>query len=264
MTVAVRSILLRGFDQQMAELIGEAMVAHGAKLLRPAQPTRIERTAGGRLRVTLAREGGAAPLEEEFDTVFTATGRGADTARLNLAAAGVAAEPDGKLRCAAEQTSVPHIYAIGDVVAGRPELTPVAIMAGRLLARRLFGGASEAMDYETVPTTVFTPLEYGAIGLSEEDAVARHGAAAVEVFHANYTPLEWAVVAERPQGKCYAKLVVHKADANRVVGFHVLGPNAGEVTQGWACAMRLGATYEAFTSTVGIHPTSAEEFTTLR
>lgn len=262
-TVAVRSILLRGFDQQIAELIGEAIVEHGARLLRATLPTRIERAAGGRLAVTLRHSETGAESVELFDTVFTATGRVADTARLGLDAAGVRAQADGKLACVHEQTNVPHIYAVGDVVAGRPELTPVAIMAGRLLARRLFGGATEGMDYERIPTTVFTPLEYGCVGLSEEDAIAKFGAGAVEVFHANYTPLEWAVVEARPQGKCYAKLIVHTADDERVVGFHVLGPNAGEITQGWGAAIRLGATYQSFISTVGIHPTSSEEFTTL-
>ena len=264
-TVAVRSILLRGFDQQIAELIGEHMSSHGVKFLRPATPSRIERTANGRLRVELTQGGGGgdAPTTviDEFDTVFVATGREADTRGLGLAAAGLAAGADGKLACRNEQTAVPHIYAIGDVVAGKPELTPVAIMAGKLLARRLFGGAAVGMDYERIPTTVFTPLEYGAVGLSEEDAIARFGNADVEVFHSFFTPLEWSVVEARPQGKCYAKLIVHKSDSNRIVGFHVLGPNAGEVTQGWGAAIKLGATHESFSSTVGIHPTTAEEFT---
>ena len=280
-TVLVRSILLRGFDQQMAEKIGEHMAQHGVAFVRPATPLRIEKPAAGRLRVTWRIEAPATGTEapapgapapgsehsEEFDSVFTATGRYADTGKLGLAAAGVKTDRDGKVVCEAEQSvSVPHIYAVGDVVSGKPELTPVAIAAGKKLARRLYGGSAEGMDYEKVPTTVFTPLEYGCIGLSEEAALERFGEAQVEVYHSTFTPLEWTVVPARSgegAATCYAKLVVHKADANRVVGFHVLGPNAGEVTQGWACAMRLGATYESFCETVGIHPTLAEEFTTL-
>jgi hypothetical protein len=168
----------------------------------------------------------------------------------------------GKLNCKGEQTNVPHIYAIGDVVSGNPELTPVAIMAGKLLAKRLYANGTEGMDYDRIPTTVFTPLEYGCCGLSEEDAIARYGDQ-LEVYHSNYTPLEWTIVESRPHNKCYVKLLVNKADSNRVVGFHILGPNAGEITQGWACAVKLGATYETFSSTVGIHPTTAEELTTL-
>ena len=263
-TILVRSILLRGFDQNIAERIGDNMAeAHGVKFVRPAVPKAIEKLASGRLRVTWAHADTGAEAADEFDTVFVATGRGADTKGLNLGAAGVAVDKSGKVPTVAEQTNVPHIYAIGDVVLGMPELTPVAIAAGKLLARRLYGGSAEGMDYERIATTVFTPLEYGCVGLSEEAAIAAFGADNVDVFHSAFTPLEWAVVESRPQNKCYAKLVVHKVDAGRIVGFHILGPNAGEVTQGWAAAVRMGATYDSFCSTVGIHPTVSEEFTTL-
>ena len=263
--VMVRSILLRGFDRQCAEMIGEHMAGHGVRFIKEAEPSRIEKTAEGKLRVFYrggGGGGGGGEASEEFDTVFVAVGRKADTVGLNLAAAGVEVAKDGKLPAHAEQTNVPHIYAIGDVLAGLPELTPVAIAAGKLLARRLFGGATQGMDYEKVPTTVFTPLEYGCVGLAEEAALASFGEGNVEVFHSQFKPLEWSVNIDR-EGSCYAKIIVHKADNNRVVGFHVLGPHAGEVTQGWACAIRLGATYESFLTTVGIHPTLAEEFTGL-
>lgn len=161
-TIMVRSILLRGFDQQIADVIGGHMGEHGVRFVRPAVPTRIEKQADGKLKVTWVNSETGAEASELYDTVFTATGREADLKGLNLASAGVPVERDGKIKCADEQTAVPHIYAIGDVVSGKPELTPVAIMAGRLLAQRLFGGASEAMDYDRIPTTVFTPLEYGA------------------------------------------------------------------------------------------------------
>lgn len=259
----VRSILLRGFDQQIAELIGAHMAGHGVTFIRPATPTSIEKTEDGKLKVTWINADSGASASEVFDTVFTATGRRADTAKLSLEAAGVALDKDGKIPCIAEQTNVPHIYAIGDVVSGKLELTPVAIAAGRLLAKRLYANATEGMDYDKVPTTVFTPLEYGCVGFSEEAAIARYGADGLEVYHSKFTPLEWTVVESRPQNACYAKIIVDKRDDERVVGFHILGPNAGEITQGWAAAMRLGATYASFASTVGIHPTVAEEFTTL-
>ena len=122
------------------------------------------------------------------------------------------------------------------------------------------------MDYERVATTVFTPLEYGCVGLSEEAATERLGADRIDVYHKSFVPLEWEVVPARTgedKVGCYAKIIVDRGDSNRVVGFHVLGPHAGEVTQGWACALRLGATYESFMDTVGIHPTMAEMFTKL-
>ena len=240
-----------------------------------AVPTSIEKLASGKMRVTWASNpdaaaasdagAGAATTTEsdEFDSVFTATGRSADTTSLNLSAAGVVTGKEGKIPTVGEQTNVPHVYAIGDVVVGVPELTPVAIASGRLLAARLYGGKTEGMDYDKVPTTVFTPLEYGCCGLSEEDAIARLGEEHVTVYHSSLTPLEWTVTSHRPPNKAYAKLIVHTADSDRVVGFHYLGPNAGEITQGWGAAMRLGATYESFSRTIGIHPTVAEEFTQL-
>lgn len=262
-TVMVRSILLRGFDEQIAEMIGKHMEEHGVKFVRPATPSKIEKTEDGRLKVTYLNAETGAEGSEVYDTVFTATGRVADTAKLNLAAAGVQTDKEGKIPTVGEQSNVPNIYAIGDVVSGKPELTPVAIAAGKLLARRLYGGSSEGMDYDKISTTVFTPLEYGCVGLSEEAAVARYGAEAVEVYHSNFTPLEWTIVESKPQNVCYAKIICNKTDDMRVIGFHILGPNAGEITQGWGAAVRLGATYTSFTSTVGIHPTIAEEFTTL-
>lgn len=161
-----------------------------------------------------------------------------------------------------EQTSVPNIYGIGDILDDKLELTPVAIQAGRLLAHRLYGDKNELCDYVNVATTVFTPLEYGCIGLSEEDAIAKFGEENVEVYHTNYQPLEY-TVAKRDMSGCYAKLVCNKSDNERVVGFHVLGPNAGEVTQGYAVAIKLGATKKDFDRTIGIHPTVSEVFTTL-
>jgi len=117
-------------------------------------------------------------------------------------------------------------------------------------------------NYDNVPTTVFTPLEYGCCGLSEEAAIEKFGAEAIEVYHTNFWPLEW-TVAHRPENDCYMKLVVNKSENEKVVGFHYLGPNAGEVTQGFAGMIALGATKENFDDLIGIHPTCAEGFTTL-
>lgn len=139
----------------------------------------------------------------------------------------------------------------------------MAIQAGRLLARRLAGVSDATFDYKTIPTTVFTPIEYGVCGLSEEDAIQSLGGEDnVEVYHSGLWPLEW-TVAHKPDNACYAKLVCDKTRNNLVVGFHYLGPNAGEVTQGFAGMMRLGAKKADFDDLVGIHPTCAEVFTTM-
>jgi len=148
------------------------------------------------------------------------------------------------------------------IFLGGHELTPVAIQAGKLLARRLVGSSQALTDYDLVPTTVFTPIEYGACGLSEEDALEKYGEDSIEVYHSSQWPLEW-TVAHRPENACYVKLIVNVQDEERIVGFHYLGPNAGEVTQGFAGMLKLKATKADMEDLVGIHPTCAEIFTTL-
>lgn len=263
-TVMVRSILLRGFDQQVAEKIGAYMASHNVKFIRPGVPKRVEKLASGQLEVTFQTGSDATEHRETFDTVFFATGRYACTREIGLEHAGVHVDTrTGKIPVdEKEATNVPNIFAIGDVILGKPELTPVAIEAGRLLAARLFGGATLLCDYQNVPTTVFTPLEYGAAGLSEDDALAKYGSDNIEVFHQMFTPLEW-TVPHREDNVCYAKLVCNKLDDMRVLGIHVLGPNSGEVVQGFGIALKLRATKADFDRLIGIHPTIAEIFTTL-
>ena len=161
------------------------------------------------------------------------------------------------------------------------ELTPVAIQAGERLARRLFADGDarrlpSSMDYSLVPTTVFTPVEYGCVGLSEADAIAKYGANEIDAFLWQWSSLEREALptpttveqGERPPN-CMAKLVClrdggNNPSAGRIVGFHFVGPNAGEVTQGFALAMRCGATKAALDDVVGIHPTDAEALTDMR
>lgn len=160
-----------------------------------------------------------------------AIGRYALTKDLNLDKVGIRVEPNGKIKVNdEEQTEVPHIYGIGDVIYGMLELTPVAIKAGKMLAYRLFGGAKEKMDYINVPTTVFTPLEYGTCGFTEEDAKAKFGAENIKTYYTEFKPLEWALNKGRPEGDAYVKVLVNTLDNNKVVGFHICAPNAGEIT----------------------------------
>ena len=140
-----------------------------------------------------------------------------------------------------------------------PELTPPAIMGGRLLAERLFNKGTQLMDYSNIATTVFTALEYGCIGLSEESAKEKFGEDNIEIYHTHFKPLEWNFNWEHEDNSCYTKIIVDKKDEERVVGFHYIGPHAGEVTQGYAVAMKMGAKWKDFKRTVGIHPTCAEE-----
>ncbi|XP_034089144.1 thioredoxin reductase 3 isoform X1 [Gymnodraco acuticeps] len=266
-TVMVRSILLRGFDQEMANRAGEHMEEHGVKFLRKYVPIKVEELEAGspgRLKVTAKSTESDEVIEGEYNTVLIAVGRDACTDKIGLDKTGVKVNPKtGKVPVSdEEQTNVPHIYAVGDILEGKWELTPVAIQAGRLLARRLYGGGKLKCDYINVPTTVFTPLEYGCCGLSEDRAIELYGQENLEVFHSLFWPLEF-TVPNRDNNKCYAKIICNKLDNDRVIGFHYLGPNAGEVTQGFGTAMKCGATKEQLDNTIGIHPTCAEIFTTL-
>ncbi|NWY37961.1 TRXR2 reductase, partial [Sylvia atricapilla] len=274
-TVMMRSVPLRGFDQakkticfttqqQMASLVTEHMESYGTKFLKRCFPTKVEKLKSNRLQVTWKNADLDTEETDSFDTVMWAVGRAPNTKTLNLETVGVKTNSEtGKIIVdASEATSVPHIYAVGDITEGRPELTPTAIAAGKLLAQRLFGQSSELMDYDNVPTTVFTPLEYGCVGLSEEAAVQRHGSDNIEVYHAYYKPLEF-TVAERDATQCYMKMVCLREREQRILGLHFIGPNAGEVIQGFALGIKCGATYPQMMKTVGIHPTCAEEVTKL-
>jgi len=269
-TVMMRSIPLRGFDQQMAMQVKNYMVEEGMAFLEQAVPTKVELAASGKKLVSYQFSDGRTE-SAEFDTVLVAVGRDVCTTEMGIENTGVKLNPkNGKIVTVDEQSSVPHIYAIGDVIDGDAleppsqltELTPVAIQAGKLLASRLYDGATEKMDYQGVPTTVYTPLEYGCCGLTEDVATAVLGADNIEVYHTYFKPLEW-TIPHRGDNACYAKLICNKADKERVVGLHVCGPNAGEQTQGFAVAMKCGATKKDFDNTVGIHPTCVEGFTTL-
>jgi thioredoxin reductase (NADPH) len=235
------------------------MESNGTRIVQGAQPASIEKLPSGKLLVRFTD--GAS---DEFDTVLAAVGRTADTAKLGLESVGVAVNPKTlKMTCTNEQSNVPHIYGIGDVVDGTPELTPVAILAGKLLAQRLYADNPQLMSYKDIATTVFTPLELGTIGYSEEDAIAKFGAAAVDCFVSAFTPLELSVVDSHTEGGCFAKVVVNTQENNKIIGMHIAAPNAGEIIQGFAVAFRKGMTHQDLLDTVGIHPTTAEEFTTM-
>ncbi|XP_031326953.2 thioredoxin reductase 3 isoform X1 [Camelus dromedarius] len=266
-TVMVRSVLLRGFDQEMAERLGSSLERLGVRFLRkfvPVAVLQLQKGSPGKLKVVARSTEGPETVEGVYNTVLLAIGRDSCTKGIGLEKIGVKInEKNGKIPVNdMEQTNVPYVYAVGDVLEGKPQLTPVAMQAGKLLARRLFGGCLEKCDYVNVPTVVFTPLEYGCCGLSEERAAQEYQRENLEVYHTLFWPLEW-TVACRDNNACYAKIICNKFDNERVVGFHILGPNAGEITQGFAAAMKCGLTKRLLDDTVGIHPTCAEVFTTL-
>ncbi|XP_043679595.1 thioredoxin reductase 1, mitochondrial isoform X2 [Vespula pensylvanica] len=259
-TVMVRSIVLRGFDQQMVQLVAEEMQNRGVHFIYQAKPKKVDKQADGRLLVDWVDNDGKVH-QDVYDTVLFAIGRQPLTKELKLENAGVKViSENGKIDAENEQTNVPNIYAVGDVLYRKPELTPVAIHAGKLLAKRLFANSKEKMDYANVATTIFTPLEYGSVGLSEEDAVSKYGADEIEIYHAYYKPTEF-FLPQKDVSHCYVKIIAFRKGDQRILGLHFIGPNAGEVIQGFAAAIKSNITFPILKSTVGIHPTNAEEFT---
>jgi glutathione reductase (NADPH) len=253
-----RERLLGSFDPLLRETLMEQMRADGIEFLTNTQIVGLERDQHGRLTLlcsTGTHLGG-------FDCVVWAIGRAPSTAGLNLVAAGLEPDELGYLPTDDyQQTQAPGVYAIGDVTP-RAQLTPVAIAAGRRLADRLFGGMRDRkLSYEDIPTVIFSHPPIGTVGLTEPEAVARFGAAEVKVYQARFTPMLHAFTTRKI--KCAMKLVVAGAD-EKVVGCHVIGPGADEMTQGFAVAVKMGATKRDFDDTVAIHPTVAEELVTMR
>ncbi len=248
--------LLRSFDDMLSRRLMTAMQADGIEIVDHAQVTAIGAEGAGR-RVELADGRRAGP----FDCVMWATGRTPNSAGLGLAAAGVATGAGGEIVTDLRQdTSAAGIHAIGDVT-GRALLTPVAIAAGRRLADRLFGGDPDRhLDYRLVPTVVFSHPPIGTVGLTETEARAEHGDA-VEVFRHDFMPLYHGMTERRRRAE--VKLVTTGSE-RRIVGLHAIGMGADEMLQGFAVAVRMGATKRQFDDTVAIHPTGAEELVTLR
>lgn len=261
-TVLVRSKPLRTFDQDCVKYIVDYMTHQGVKIVEGVLPKSIEKLPNGRLLVKYGESD-----QDEFDTVLAAVGRTPDLSKLgleNLPAPGIVQDAKShKIVCTNEQTSLPHIYAIGDVVHDAPELTPVAILAGKLLSRRLFGGGDVLMDYSSIATAVFTPLEFGTVGLTEDEAIERLGADSVECYVSAFTPLEWTISEQFTNLSCYCKVVLDAKQDDKVIGMHLVAPNAGEIIQGFGLAMNKGITFKELVESVGIHPTVGEEFNML-
>ena len=243
---------LRGFDEDARMALAEALDAGGIRLHPDCGIARI--TPDGPVRrVTLASGEAIAA-----DLVFFATGRAPATGGLGLEAAGVATAPGGAIVVdEALATSVPHIYAIGDVT-DRLNLTPVATAEGHALADTLFGGRARRVSLDNVATAVFSIPPVATVGLTE-DAAARHGP--VDVYVTRFTPMRHNLTGRAR--RTMMKLVVDQA-SQRVVGVHIVGEDAAEIMQGVAVAVTCGATKADFDRTIGIHPTAAEELVTMR
>lgn len=253
-TLAYRGdLFLRGFDTETRQFLAGEMAHKGVQLKFNADVLRIDRIAQS-LQVAM-NDGSVIAC----DAVMYATGRNPNTKDLGLAHCGVRLTDDGAIVVDAQyRTNIPSIYAIGDVT-NRLNLTPVALAEGMVVARRLFAGHDSQVDYEFVPTAIFSQPPIGTVGYTEEEARAKFGE--VRVFTSTFTPLRYSLSQEKE--RAFMKLVVVPAD-DRVVGVHMCGEDAGEIVQGFAVALRAGATKRQFDSTIGVHPSAAEEFVTMR
>ncbi len=248
--------LLNGFDHDISSTLGAALTQRGLHQHLRCTVAAIK-DHGSHKTVVVDGPGGV--VRVDVDLVVFATGRAPLTKGLGLDAAGVALDHKGAVIVDATfATTVPSIYAIGDVV-DRHNLTPVALAQGMLVAKTLFGEKPTPIDWENIPTAVFSNPTIGTCGLSE--AEARRRFADVVVYRSIFTPLK-STVSGRTE-KTLMKLVVDGA-TDRVVGVHMVGDVAGEIVQGFAVAMKCGATKAQFDATIGIHPTAAEEFVTMR
>lgn len=249
--------ILRGFDEDIRHFIAAEMRKTGVDLRLNAGVLAIHRTALG-FEVGL-EEGGTLTV----DAVLYATGRVPNVQGLGLEALGVCQSADGAVVVNEQyQTNVPSIYAVGDVTA-RVQLTPVALGEAMVLVDHLFGPAAgkaaRSMSYQFIPTAVFTHPNIGTVGYSEADA--RKALGDITVFKSEFKALKHTLSGSTE--RTFMKLVVETA-TDRVVGLHMVGPDAGEIIQGFAVAMKAGATKAMFDATIGIHPTAAEEFVTMR
>ena len=248
---------LRGFDQGIVEVLVDEMKKNGQPLHTHKVPQKLEKLDNGDIQIHF--EDGTTHTSQK---VIWAVGRKANVHQLNLEAAGVELTERGFIQVDEYQnTTTPGIYALGDV-SGEKELTPVAIKAGRILAERLFNGKTDAkMDYELIPTVVFSHPAIGSIGLTQEQAEAKYGVENIKVYQSTFAGMYSAITVHRQMTKL--KLIT-LGEEEKVIGLHGIGGGIDEMIQGFAVAVKMGATKADFDATVAIHPTASEEFVTMR
>jgi glutathione reductase (NADPH) len=249
--------LLRQFDSMLRESLMEEMVNAGVNIIASSEIEHIDRLPDGRLNLNCS----SGQTLGGFEHLIWAIGRAPATAGLRLEKVGIEVDAEGYVMTDEYQnTNLEGVYALGDA-GGRAQLTPVAIAAARRLADRLFGGqADRKLDYDLIPTVVFSHPPLATVGLTEGEARERHGAA-VKIYQTRFTPMYHAFTSH--QSRVAMKLVTVGA-REKIVGCHIIGLNADEMLQGFAVAIRMGATKQDFDDTIAIHPTGAEELVTMR
>ncbi|WP_370279783.1 glutathione-disulfide reductase [Pontibacterium sp.] len=247
-------MFLRGFDNEVREFTAEEVAKKGINLRFNTNITEIEKQEDGTLVATLT-DGSTV----EADAIMYATGRNPKVAGLGLEELGIEQGKNGAIIVNDDfQTNVPSVYAIGDVI-DRVQLTPVALAEGMALVRNLYGGQNQKVDYDLIATAVFCQPNIGTVGLTEEQARERYEN--VDVYKSSFRAMKHTLSGS--DEKTFMKMLVDR-DSDKVLGVHMVGPDAGEIIQGIAVALKAGATKAVFDSTIGIHPTAAEEFVTMR
>lgn len=248
---------LRDFDDMLSDTLMQVMATEGPTVHTEATPQSLARLANGSLRLVFTHG-----QSLEVDCVVWAIGRAPATDKLGLAQAGVLCDADGYVNVDAYQnTSAKGVYAVGDITRA-PALTPVAVAAGRRLADRLFNHQPDAhVDHHLVPTVVFSHPPIGTVGFTEAQARAQYGDAAIKVYTSSFTAMYTAVTRHRQP--CCMKLVCW-GEEEKIIGLHGIGFGVDEMIQGFAVAVKMGATKRDFDHTIAIHPTGSEEFVTMR
>lgn len=257
---------LRNFDPMIQETVTKEYERLGVHVHKESQAAKIEKDADGKLTVTYRDGQGNESSISGVDHLIWAVGRVPETDKIGLKEVGVKLNEKGHVIVDEYQnSSVDGIYALGDVT-GQVELTPVAIAAGRKLAHRLFGPAQFStlkLDYQNVPSVVFSHPEVGSIGLTEPQAVEKYGKDNIKVYKTSFTAMYYAMMEPDQKGPTSYKLIVTGPE-EKVIGLHIMGLGSGEMLQGFGVAIKMGATKADFDSCVAIHPTSAEELVTLK
>ena len=254
-----KELFLRGFDDDVRQFLKACLIDQGIDLWFNSEVKEIVSNKQNQFETSLIHEGEA--VTHQGDLVLYATGRNANTANLGLEAAGITPKANGALTVGEDyRTEIPHIFAIGDVIE-RVALTPVAIHEGMIIANILSGKSWNPIDYQTIASAVFSQPPIGTVGMSEQQAMAQYGKQEIMVYQSEYRPMKATMTGANE--RAMMKLIVRKSD-ERVLGLHMVGPDAGEITQGFAVAINMGARKSDFDRTIGIHPTAAEEFVTMR
>lgn len=246
-------LFLRGFDEDVRKFLAEEMQKKGIKLKFETNIDSIEKT-DNQLLATLT-DGSTLTA----DQILYATGRKPKTEGIGIESLGIKLDKAAAIVVNDEyQTNIPSIYAVGDVT-NRVNLTPVALAEGMFLARHLYNNETAPVEYENIPTCVFSQPNIGTVGLTEEEARDKYEQ--IDIYKSSFTPMKHTLSGD--DEKTFMKLIVDKT-TNRVIGVHMVGPEAGEIMQGIGIAMKAGASKADFDKTIGIHPTTAEEFVTMR